>query len=296
MRTTKVACFASALLTCIMSIFAFAPHAHADELSDAKAELAAQVEKLDELSAKVSELQSQIDEKAASAEQLQVDINNKRDAIGSMTVFFYKNPTASLIEYMLASDDISQMIARAEFLYDYTDDLAKQATEEREMQKALQSEISDISAQKDEQEAALDEMKSSVAELEAKKDQLEEEQRAKLAAGSSFVTDFASGEWREGKASAYGGDDGAGSTTAMGTSIHNTPAVAVPMSWPNYRSYFGKKVEISYNGKSVIGVISDCGGFGKYGRDLDISYTVIRAWGFNSTSAWGVRTVKWRIL
>lgn len=294
-KTSHVA-FLLAVLAIAFS-FLFCTPAYADELSDTKSELNAQIERLDELTAKVEELQAQIDEKSDSAQELEVSINEKRDMIGEMTVFFYKNPSVSLIEYMLSSESLGQMIARVEFLYDYTDELAEQAAQEKQMQEKLQAEIEDISAQKDEQVAAAEELKSLIAELEVKKDKLEAEQREKLAAaGATFATDFSNGEWHEGKASAYGGDDGAGSTTAMGTSIHNTPAIAVPMSWPNYRSYFGKKVEISYNGKSVIGVISDCGGFGKYGRDLDISYTVIRSWGFSSTSAWGVRTVKWRIL
>ncbi len=38
--------------------------------------------------------------------------------------------------------------------------------------------------------------------------------------------------------------------------------VAVPMSLPNYRSYFGRTVEISYGGMTVYAVVNDCGYMG----------------------------------
>ena len=72
--------------------------------------------------------------------------------------------------------------------------------------------------------------------------------------------------------------------------------VAIPMSWPNYRSYFGRSVEISYNGKTVIAVVNDCGGLVNGTRSLDLQPGVWKALGFSSAKAWGVRTVSYRFL
>lgn len=287
--------FILVIFTC-QFCFANNQQTYADELSDAKSNLNEQVTKLDELTTKISEMQASIDEKADAATQLEKDIADNQDKLGEMAVFFYKNPSASIIDFMLRSENLTQMLARAEVLYDYTDEIVRITRTEREQREQLQLDIAQISLEKDEQMASVEELKTIVSELKSKVGELEREQADKLyATGETFETDLSGDGWHTGKASAYG-DGGDSHTTAMGTSIDNTPAIAVPMSWPNYRSYFGKKVEISYNGKSVIGIISDCGGFGPYGRDLDISYTVIRAWGFYTTDDWGVRTVKWRIL
>lgn len=276
-----------------MPSFSLSP-AYADELSDTKTELDSQIERLDELTAEIEELQSQIDEKADTATEIETSINEKRDLIGEMTVFFYKNPSTSLIEYVLSSDDIGQMVSRIEFLYDYVDEITVQAEEEQKMQTDLQAEIDGITAQKDEQDAAAEELRGIIADLEEKKDQLEEEQKAKLTTGSTFATDLSEGEWQSGKASAYGGPtDNAGNRTANGDTVSGSIGVAVPMS---QRYLLGRKIEVSYGGKSVICVINDVGGFGGMGRALDLNYNVIAQFGFGSCNSWGVRTVKYRLL
>lgn len=275
--------------------------AYSDELSDAKAELSEQVEKLDELKAKIDELNAQIDEKASAAVALEEEIQQKQQTIAKMTVFFYKNPSSRLIEFMLASESISQAINRAEFLYDYTKDLAKAAKQQREMDAQLHDDIASISDQKDEQLAAQAELQAVVDELQAKVDKLTAEQRAKLAAGTTFVTNFDDdmGEWHSGVASAYGGStDSAGSTTATGAHVDDySMGVAIPMSWPNFRSYFNRKIEISYNGKSVVAVVNDCGSMGGGSRSLDLQPGVFKALGgVSSCDGWGLRTVKYRFL
>lgn len=98
--------------------------------------------------------------------------------------------------------------------------------------------------------------------------------------GGSSSTPSGSG-WRTGIASAYGDSSDTSikypGTTATGDSCNNNSmGVAVPMSWPNYRSYFGRSVEIRYKGRTVIATVNDCGSFGKYGRDLDLQPGVIK--------------------
>lgn len=119
---------------------------------------------------------------------------------------------------------------------------------------------------------------------------------------SSGSSDSTSGKgWKTGLASAYGGSSDHSTpnpgTTANGSVCNDSSmGVAVPMSWSNYRSYFGHAVEIRYNGKTVVATINDCGGLGGGSRSLDLQPGVFKAFGFKTCQAWGVRTVQYRIL
>ena len=73
--------------------------------------------------------------------------------------------------------------------------------------------------------------------------------------------------WSTGIASAYGGSTdpytpNPGTTANGSVCDDNSMGVAIPMSWPNFRSYFGRTVEISYNGQTVLATVNDCGGMG----------------------------------
>lgn len=116
--------------------------------------------------------------------------------------------------------------------------------------------------------------------------------------GGSGGGDVSAG-WKTGTASAYGAkEDGTlGGTTATGATVtESSMGVAVPMSWPNYRSYFGRTVEISYGGMTVFAVVNDCGGMGGGSRHLDLQPGVWRALGASSCYDWGLRTVSYRFL
>ncbi len=107
--------------------------------------------------------------------------------------------------------------------------------------------------------------------------------------------------WLTGVASAYGGSTDPYTPnpgiTATGAVCDDTSmGVAVPMSMPNYRSYFGRTVEISYGGKTVYAVVNDCGYMGGGSRVLDLQPGVWKAFGFSSCYDWGLRTVSYRFL
>lgn len=107
--------------------------------------------------------------------------------------------------------------------------------------------------------------------------------------------------WKTGVASAYGGSSDKSTpnpgTTATGAICNDSSmGVAIPMSWPNYRSYLGHAVEIKYGGKTVVATINDCGNMGGGSRALDLQPGVFKAFGFSTCQAWGVRTVSYRIL
>lgn len=118
---------------------------------------------------------------------------------------------------------------------------------------------------------------------------------------SSSNSGSVSAGWKTGVASAYGGSSDASTpnpgTTATGAICNDSSmGVAVPMSWPNYRSYLGRAVEIKYGGKTVIATVNDCGYMGGGSRALDLQPGVFKAFGFSTCQAWGVRTVSYRFL
>ncbi len=107
--------------------------------------------------------------------------------------------------------------------------------------------------------------------------------------------------WLSGVASAYGGSTDSStpnpSYTATGAICDDySMGVAVPMSLANYRSYFGRTVEISYGGMTVYATVNDCGSMGGGSRALDLQPGVFKAFGFSSCDAWGLRTVSYRFL
>ena len=118
---------------------------------------------------------------------------------------------------------------------------------------------------------------------------------------SSGSSDSSSEGWLSGTASAYGGKTDPSTpnpgTTATGAVCDdNSMGVAVPKSMPNYRSYFGRTVEIKYGGKTVYATVNDCGSMGGGSRVLDLQPGVWKAFGFSSCRGWGLRTVKYRFL
>ena len=107
--------------------------------------------------------------------------------------------------------------------------------------------------------------------------------------------------WFTGVASAYGGSSdpytpNPGITATGAVCDDWSMGVAVPMSLPNYRSYFGRTVEISYGGMTVYAVVNDCGYMGGGSRALDLQPGVFKAFGFGDCYAWGLRTVNYRFL
>ena len=73
--------------------------------------------------------------------------------------------------------------------------------------------------------------------------------------------------WLSGVASAYGGSTdpntpNPGTTSTGAVCDDNSMGVAVPKSMPNYRSYFGRTVEIVYGGQTVYATVNDCGSMG----------------------------------
>ena len=107
--------------------------------------------------------------------------------------------------------------------------------------------------------------------------------------------------WSTGIASAYGGSTDPYTpnpgTTATGAVCDDwSMGVAVPMAWPRYWQYYGRTVEISYGGMTVLATVNDCGYMGGGSRVLDLQPGVWKAFGYSSCNDWGLRTVSYRFL
>jgi len=124
---------------------------------------------------------------------------------------------------------------------------------------------------------------------------------AAQAAGDVEVTPTQAGGsgWITCIASAYtiADNDPPGSTaTASGIPLdESVPTVAMPMSMSPAR-FYGSRIEISYNGMSVIATVTDCGAMGGGSRGLDLTPAVFRAFGASSANEWGLRQVRYRFL
>ena len=106
--------------------------------------------------------------------------------------------------------------------------------------------------------------------------------------------------WSSGPASAYGGSSDPSTpnpgTTATGSVCDDySVCVAVPLAW-GPTAYYGRLVEISYGGMTVVATVNDCGGMGGGSRHLDLQPGVFKAFGFATCQDWGVREVRYRFL
>lgn len=97
--------------------------------------------------------------------------------------------------------------------------------------------------------------------------------------------------WKKGKATAYDGK-----STATGDKLTSTSmGVAIPQSWKNYKSYYGKYVHIKYKDKTVTAKINDCGDLQKGKVSLDLQPAVVKALGGKSEKDWGKKDVQYYI-
>lgn len=107
--------------------------------------------------------------------------------------------------------------------------------------------------------------------------------------------------WKTGIASAYGGSSdpwtpNPGVTATGAICDDNSKGVAVSVYMPNYSSYLGRTVEISYNGMTVYATVNDTGNMGGGSRALDLQPGVFKAFGYSDCYSWGLRTVSYRFL
>lgn len=186
---------------------------------------------------------------------------------------------------------------------------AAEAARLAELQKQAEALKAQQEAQSQTEQASAEESKGAAEKAEESGNSAASNSGNQSSSGSSSESNSSSSNnsnssntssgWQSGVVSAYGStsDGTLGAHTATGAIVsESSMGVAVPMSMPNYRSYFGRSVEISYGGRTVVAVVNDCGGLGGGSRALDLQPGVWTALGASSCFDWGVRTVSYRFL
>lgn len=262
--------------------------------------------------------QAEIDRLAQDIAERQEGAARRERTLASMMREGYKgNVPLSLKSVLLSAETPDDAVTGMRYADMMRDRLSTLTQQVRRDASDLQKAYDDVSALKDEQEALAKSMHEQADAAEGRagdmQRQLDEEsakQKAEAEAASAAASSqtvaptFATGStdgWQTGVASAYGGwsdpSTGAVSGTATGDVCDDwSMGVAVPMAWPDYRSYFGRQVEISYDGQSVVATVNDCGYMGGGSRSLDLQPGVFKAFGFSDCDSWGLRTVSYRFL
>ena len=230
------------------------------------------------------------------------------------------------------SDVVNAMEMRHKMLSEYIELAGQQDQVAAELEVAYK----EVSARKDKQLEKLDKMRADQEELAATVTALEKRaadltaaQQAALAeaaaaeaaaaeayamaspaapeddtngssANAQSQSESVAGGWQSGIASAYGGSsdetDDPTVPTATGDYVDDySMGVAVPMAW-GAENYYGRSVEITYNGHTVVATVNDCGGMGGGSRSLDLQPGVFKALGYDECDEWGLREVQYRFL
>ena len=316
------------LAACLLFLCAFPFNvAHGDELAAVKEQIEVRVQELDDLGQEVEEAKARVEKVDEQIQQTLDEIDQKQEeyarlqsSTAAMAIELYKdrdnyNPFVILENGQSLHEIISRFEMNERVFDAYTDAVERTAI----ARDKLKEKYRQVSAAKDEQQQRLDVLDEKVKKLEDKISELKEEeadllsveQQASLAqaaaAARQVAQTFETGtvglkktEWKTGLATAYGGssDDSTPNPgkTATGTICDDwSVGVAVPLAW-GPSEYYGKRVEISYNGQSIIVPIVDCGYMGNGYVSFDLQPGVFKAFGCDKCSDWGVREVRYRFL
>ncbi len=246
---------------------------------------------LDELISQIYYAQKVSDWQADCIDQLNDDKQSLETQIDELDKA-KEQQQATIVELGSQQDELDQMIVE---LTEKADRL--QAEEEEAARKAAEE------ARRKAEEAArkAEEERKAREAREAEERARQEAIAAAQAAGNVQASQTESGGsgWITCIASAYtiADNDPPGSTaTASGIPLdESVPTVAMPMSM-NPSRFYGCKIEISYNGMSIIATVTDCGAMGGGSRGLDLTPAIFRAFGFSTADAWGLREVRYRFL
>lgn len=317
-----------ALAAFVMLLAFLAPcAAQADELSAVKEKINAQVEELKELSQEVTQAKQQVKDLDDEIQQTLDDIDLKQSeyaqlqsSAANMAVELYKDSedfnflvvleNSTSVEELLRHLDMNECVLEA-----YGKAVKKAAAARDELNEKYRK----VSAKKDKKAEVLadlqkkaSKLEDSIADLREKEEKLlSVEQQVELAqaaaAAKQVAQTFETGtvglddnEWKTGITTAYGGssDDSTPNPgeTATGTICDDwSVGVAVPMAW-GPEQYYGRRVEISYDGQSIIAPIVDCGYMGNGYVSFDLQPGVFKAFGCDTCDDWGAREVEYRFV
>ncbi|MDO5329385.1 MAG: hypothetical protein Q4E88_04760 [Coriobacteriia bacterium] len=283
-------------------------------LADAEAKLNAAQNEYNAAKAQSDSLQAQIEETTQKAVQAQNDMFESRNSFNKITCLEYKEgPSLPFLTFILDAKDFDSLLKSISYANKILEEKNIALNKHAEAKSQFDNILIDLNKKADAYNESLSKANAQLVQIQAVVDSakatLAAEEAAqierKASGGGSTPTpapdpgpDDPTG-WQVGMASAYGGssDPGSGSRTATGEIVDDfSMGVAVPMSWPNYRSLFGHSIQIRMGGTVVIAKINDCGYMGGGSRSLDLQPGVFKAFGYGSCQAWGVRQVEYKIL
>ena len=282
-------------------------------LEDAQNKLAACQNEYNAAVNDANNLQLEIAEASKQAVEAQNEVLANQNVFNKICKYEYTSGSMPFLELVLFSPSFDQFVKNVDYANKIMEDKYKSLSEQAKKRDHFNDIIRQLNLKADQYNKAVDASQAKLSEINA----LVESAKATLSAaeaaeierqaggGTSGGGDDPSpqpdpgGEWQVGMASAYGGssDPSSGHTTATGETVDDwSMGVAVPMSLPNYRQYFGHQILIKVGGTIVTAKVNDCGYMGGGSRALDLQPGVFKAFGYGSCQAWGVRQVEYRIL
>ncbi len=211
------------------------------------------------------------------------------------------------------NDDKRELDKRMAAIGEAKDAQAAELEELADKRSELDEKVAELSEKADRLEAeeaeaarkAAEEAARKAAEEQARREAEEKARQEALAAAAAAgdvqeaPQELTGDGWVTCIASAYTIEDNTppGSTaTASGVPLDNSvPTVAMPMSM-NPSRFYGRQIQIVYNGMSIVATVTDCGGMGGGSRGLDLTPAVFRAFGASTADEWGLRSVSYRFL
>lgn len=325
----------SALLIAPTAVFADELSDVQSELDAKATELQELTERVGAAGEEVAAIEKEIGELADDIAAQQKERTKLQKRISALTKVMYKNgEQLNLVNIVTHAESLSDVVEAIEVRRKMLSEYSELSTEQEQVRAELEVAYKEVSARKDKQVEKLDKMRSeqkelaeNVTALQKRASELTAAQQAALAeaaaaeaaaaeafaeaqpmpeddsaagAGAQTQSGNVSGGWQSGVASAYGGSsdetDDPTVPTATGDYVDDySMGVAVPMAW-GAEDYYGRSVEITYNGHTVIATVNDCGGMGDGSRSLDLQPGVFKALGYDECDEWGLREVQYRFL
>lgn len=292
-------------------------------VSDAGDEMAKLEDEIDDL---VGDIAAQQKERAKL--QKRISVLSK--------VIYKNGEQLDIVNIVTHAESLSDVVNAMEMRHKMLSEYIELAGQQDQVAAELEVAYKEVSARKDKQLEKLDKMRADQEELAATVTALEKRaadltaaQQAALAeaaaaeaaaaeayamaspaapegdtngssANAQSQSESVAGGWQSGIASAYGGSsdetDDPTVPTATGDYVDDySMGVAVPMAW-GAENYYGRSVEITYNGHTVVATVNDCGGMGGGSRSLDLQPGVFKALGYDECDEWGLREVQYRFL
>ena len=315
------------LFSCGALTFGLTPDAaYADEIDDVRAQIDEEFARIgslnDEISAaeeRIKLIETQMKETLDAIDAKQQEYAKLRRHMCDMAVELYKDHISySPLMILESNDTLNDVLWRLDMRERVLERYNTAIHDAQDASEQLKQDYEDVSKSRDEQREVIKEMNAKIEEVNGTIDELRKQEKklgvkeqAKIAQASAEAQELAATfetgsmgddtlEWKTGLASAYGGSSDditpQEELTATGTVCDDwSIGVAVPLAW-GPSAYYGKYVEISYEGQSIVAPVVDCGNMDNGNRALDLQPGVFKAFGCATCDDWGVREVQYRFI